>query len=64
MASTTAEVLLHFQCDDPKFKETIDEIRFSSDPPLEARAIISLINPIYDAGYSKGYDDCTDEERG
>lgn len=51
MASTTAEVLLYFGTDEPKFKEAVDKIRFLSDPPLETREIINLIGPIYNRGY-------------
>jgi hypothetical protein len=64
MASTTAEVLLYYGVDDEKFAEAVNAIRFSSEPPLETREIIDLVNPIwriaFDLGRKEGYDDATD----
>ncbi len=54
MASTTAEVLLYFGTDDTEFEDAVDKIRFSQEPPMEAREIIDLIKPIYWRGYYEG----------
>jgi len=61
MASVTAEVLLHFGTDDERFKRSVDIIRFSQDPQLEAWEIIDLISPIYNEGYASGWADRADE---
>jgi hypothetical protein len=55
MASTTAEVQLYFQCDDPKFVETVNRLRFDGVIERTTREIIDLINPIWDAAYDKGW---------
>jgi hypothetical protein len=54
MASTTAEVMLYFGTDDKDFQRTVNEIRFSDDPSLDAREIIELLKPIYMRGYYEG----------
>jgi hypothetical protein len=54
MASTTAEVLLYYGVDDEKFAEAVNAIRFSSEPPLETREIINIINPIWGVAHEEG----------
>lgn len=54
MASVTAEVLLYFGTDDKDFQRTVNEIRFSDDPSLDAQEIIELLKPIYMRGYYEG----------
>lgn len=51
MASTTAEVLLYFGTDEPKFKEAVTRLRFLIEPEMTTRELIELISPIYNGGY-------------
>lgn len=63
MASTTAEVLLYFGASvDSEFGETVDKLRFLTDPPMETREIIDLISPVWQAGYDDGWMDRADQE--
>ena len=63
MASTTAEVLLHFDASvDSGFREAVDKLRLLTDPPMETREIIDLISPVWRAGYDDGWMDRADQE--
>lgn len=57
MSSVTAEVLLYFGTDDPEFRKSVEELRFSVEPEREAREIIDLVRPFYRYGYDEGYSD-------
>lgn len=61
MASVTAEVLLYFGTDDPKFRKTVDTLRFITTPQMDAREIIELLSPVYREAYDDGFDQCNDE---
>ena len=63
MASTTAEVMLYFQCDDSEFRKTIDTLRFITTPQMTTREIIDLLRPVWKGGYRDGYDTRDYEER-
>lgn len=54
MASTTAEVMLYFGCDDPEFRKTVDTLRFVTTPQMTAREIIDLLSPVWRGGYDQG----------
>lgn len=60
MASTTAEVLLYFGSDDPKFVKAVDALRFSAEPPLETAEIVKILQPIWSVAYDRGYEDGLD----
>lgn len=60
MASTTAEVQLYFQCDDPEFRKTIDTLRFITTPQMTSREIIDLLRPVWRNGYDEGIRDASD----
>lgn len=63
MASTTAEVLMYFNASvDSRFGETVNKLRFLTDPPMETREIIDLISPVWRAGYDDGWMDRADQE--
>lgn len=60
MASTTAEVLLYFGNDGPKFQAAVDRLRFLIDPELTFREIVEILDPVFQAAYEEGYRDGSD----
>lgn len=61
MSSTTAEVVLYFQEDDPKFVDAVNAMRFIANPPLVFEEVRKILAPIWSVAYDKGYEDGLDD---